>query len=51
VLAGGLCGPRLTSLVCYLKGKLHGSYSGIQDFSRGYLAKLNQKAAQAFAQP
>jgi transposase len=39
---------------------LHGSYSGIQDFfrevlslevSRGYLAKLNQKAAQAFAQP
>src|ERR1035438_5425605 len=60
VVAGGLCGPRLTSLVCYLKGKLHGSYSGIQDFfrdvlslevSRGYLAKLNQKAAQAFAQP
>jgi transposase len=55
VVAGGLCGPRLTSLVCYLKGKLHGSYSGIQDFfrdvlslevSRGYLAKLNQKAAQ-----
>jgi transposase len=60
VVAGGLCGPRLTSLVCHLKGKLHGSYSGIQDFfrdvlslavSRGYLAKLNQKAAQAFAQP
>jgi transposase len=60
VAAGGLCGPRLTSLVCYLKGKLHGSYSGIQDFfrdvlglevSRGYLAKLTQKAAQAFAQP
>jgi transposase len=60
VVAGGLCGPRLTSLVCYLKGKLHGSYSGIQDFfgdvlglkvSRGYLVKLNQKAAQAFAQP
>ena len=60
VLAGGLCGPRLTSLVSYFKGKLHGSYSGIQDFfgdvlglqvSRGYLAKLIQKAAQAFAQP
>ena len=60
LVAGGLCGPRLTSLVCYLKGKLHGSYSGIRDFfrdvlslevSRGYLAKLNQKAAQAFAQP
>jgi len=49
VLAGGLCGPRLTSLVSYLKSKLHRSYSGIQDFftdvlglkvSRGYLAKL-----------
>ena len=60
VLAGGLCGPRLTSLVSYLKGKLHGSYSGIQDFladvlglkvSRGYLAKLTQKAARAFTDP
>jgi transposase len=60
VLAGGLCGPRLTSLVSYFKGKLHGSYSGIQDFftdvlglqvSRGYLAKLLQKAARAFAEP
>ena len=60
VLAGGLCGPRLTSLVSYLKGKLHSSYSGIQDFfadvlglqvSRGYLAKLMQKAARAFAAP
>jgi len=60
VAAGGLCGPRLTSLVSYLKGKLHSSYSGIRDFfadvlglkiSRGYAAKLTQKAAQAFAQP
>ncbi len=60
VLAGGLCGPRLTSFVSYLKGKLHGSYSGIQDLfadvlglevSRGYLAKLMQKAARAFSAP
>lgn len=60
VLAGGLCGPRLTSFVSYLKGKLHGSYSGIQDLftdvlglkvSRGYLAKLIQKAARAFSAP
>ena len=60
VLAGGVCGPRLTSLVCYFKGKMHGSYSGIADFftdvlglkvSRGYLAKLIQKAAQVFQQP
>lgn len=58
VVAGGLCGPRLTSLVSYFKGKLHGSYSGIRDFfgdvlglkvSRGYLVKLTQKAARAFA--
>ena len=57
VVAGGLCGPRLTSLVCYLKGKLHGSISGIRDFlgdvvglkvSRGYIAKLLGKASQAF---
>lgn len=60
VLAGGLCGPRLTSLVCYFKGKMHASYSGIADFftdvlglkvSRGYVAKLMQKAAMAFHQP
>ena len=60
VVSGGLCGPRLTSLVSYFKGKMHASYSGIADFfadvlglkvSRGYLAKLIQKAAQAFAGP
>ena len=60
VVRGGLCGPRLTSLVSYFKGKMHASYSGIADFfadvlslkvSRGYLVKLIQKAAQAFAQP
>jgi transposase len=58
--AAGLFGPRLTTLVVYLKGKLHSSYSGIQDFlnevcnlqvSRGYLAKLMQKAAAALATP
>ena len=57
---GGLCGPRLTSLVTYLKGKLHASYSGIRDFfgdvlgvqvSRGYLVKLCQKATRAFSPP
>ncbi len=60
VVWGGLCGPRLTSLVSYFKGKMHASYSGMADFfadvlslkvSRGYLAKLIQKAAQAFARP
>jgi transposase len=60
VLVGGLCGVRLTSLVTYFKGKLHASYSGMGDFftdvlglkvSRGYLAKLVQKSAQALAGP
>ena len=57
VVAAGLCGPRLSSLVCYLRGKLHGSVSGIRDFladvvgvkvSRGYTAKLLGKASTAF---
>jgi transposase len=56
-LKAGLCGPRLTSLAAYLKGRLHGSYSGVRDFfqdvvgvkvSRGYVAKLLRKAGQAF---
>jgi transposase len=60
VRQAGLFGPRLTSLVCYLKAKLHGSYSGLQAFcgevlglqvSRGYLAKLLQKGSRAFAEP
>jgi hypothetical protein len=57
ILKAGLFGPRLTSLATYLKGKLHGSYSGIRDFfhdvvgvkvSRGYVAKLLRKSSQAF---
>ena len=60
IVQAGLFGPRLTALVTYLKGRLHGSYSGIRDFlgevvgvsvSRGYLAKLCHKASQAFAGP
>jgi transposase len=60
VLKAGLFGPRLTSLVVYLKGKIHASHSGIRDFfqdvvgikvSRGYVAKLLHKASQAFAGP
>jgi transposase len=57
ILKAGLFGPRLTSLATYLKGKLHGSYTGIRDFfhdvvgvkvSRGYVAKLLRKSSQAF---
>jgi transposase len=60
VVRAGLFGPRLTSLAVYLKGRLHGSYSGIRDFlhdvvgvkvSRGYVAKLLRKASQAFGPP
>jgi transposase len=50
----GLVGPRLNSLVAYLKGACHCSYSTIRKFirdvlgvhvSRGYLAKLVAKAS------
>jgi transposase len=50
----GLIGPRLTTLVAYLKGACHCSYSTIRKFirdvlgikvSRGYLAKLINKAS------
>jgi transposase len=60
LVASGLFGPRLTALTTYLKGKLHGSYSGARDFledvvgvkvSRGYVAKLLRKSAKAFEQP
>lgn len=60
LLKAGLFGPRLTSLVTYLKGRIHASYSGIRDFfqdvvgvqvSRGYVAKLLRKAGQAFGTP
>jgi transposase len=56
----GLFGPRLTSLAVYLKGRIHGSYTGIRDFfqdvvgvkvSRGCVAKLLRKASQAFGEP
>lgn len=56
----GLFGPRLTSFMCYLKGQLHGSYSGLQDLcaavlkvpvSRSYLVKVLHQGAQAFAAP
>ena len=57
---GGLAGPRLTSLVGYMKGCCHASYSTIQAFlrdvagvaiSRGQLAKLVGKAADAIEEP
>ena len=57
---GGLLGPRLTTLVAYLKGVCHASYSTVRKFlrdvvgvtiSRGQLVKVIAKVAQALEQP
>jgi transposase len=57
---GGLAGPRLTTLIAYLKGACHASYSTIRKFlrdvvqvtiSRGQLAKIITKVSQALEQP
>jgi transposase len=60
VVHGGLVGPRLATLIAYLKGACHASYSTIRKFlrdvvqltiSRGQLAKIIDKVSQALAQP
>jgi transposase len=57
---GGLVGPRLTTLIAYLKGACHASYSTIRRFlrdvlevilSRGQLAKVIGKVSQALDTP
>jgi transposase len=57
---GGLVGPRLTTLIAYLKGACHASYSTIRKFlrdvagvtiSRGQLAKVIDKVSQALDTP
>lgn len=56
----GLIGARLMALLLFLKGPRPGSYSGLQEFladvlgltvSRGFLAKLMSKGAEALAKP
>jgi transposase len=58
VQEGGLVGPRLTTLMAYLKGAGHGSFSTIRRFcrdvlklriSRGQVAKVIGKASTAMA--
>src|SRR5206468_12489615 len=60
VSRGGLVGPRLTTLIAYLKGFCHASYSTIRKFlrdvlrltiSRGHLAKIIDKVSQALDGP
>jgi transposase len=57
---GGLVGPRLATLIAYLKGACHASYSTIRKFlrdvlqltiARGQLAKVIGKVSQALDQP
>jgi transposase len=57
---GGLLGPRLTTLVAYLKGVCHASFSTVRKFlrdvvgvtvSRGQLAKVIAKASAALERP
>jgi len=60
VATGGLVGPRLTTLIAYLKGACHASYSTIRKFlrdvvgvamSRGQLVKVIGKVSQALDAP
>jgi transposase len=57
---GGLAGPRLTTLIAFLKGACHASYSTIRKFlrdvvgvtlSRGQLAKIITKVSRALDAP
>jgi transposase len=57
---GGLAGPRLTTVIAYLKGSCHASYSTIRKFvrdvigltiSRGQLAKIVGKVSRALERP
>ena len=57
---GGLAGPRLTTVIAYLKGVCHASFSTIRKFvrdvigltiSRGQLAKIIAKVSRALERP
>ena len=57
---GGLVGPKLTTVIAYLKGVCHASFSTIRKFvrdvvgltiSRGQLAKIIAKVSQALQKP
>jgi transposase len=60
IASGGLVGPRLATLIAYLKGACHASYSTIRKFlrdvlqvtiCRGQLAKVISKVSEALEQP
>lgn len=60
IARGGLVGPRLTTVIAYLKGVCHASFSTIRKFvrdvigltiARGQLAKVIAKVSRALEQP
>jgi transposase len=60
VANGGMAGPRLTTLIAYLKGVCHASFSTVRRFlrdvlcltiSRGQLAKIIAKVTRALDEP
>src|SRR3954469_8021020 len=60
IARGGLVGPSLTTLIAYLKGACHASYSTVRKFlrdvvgvtiSRGELARVIAKVSQALERP
>jgi transposase len=60
IVKGGLVGPRLTTLIAYLKGFCHASFSTIRKFlrdvvkvtiSRGQLSKIIGKVSEALQEP
>src|SRR3954466_11064834 len=60
IARGGLVGPSLTTLVAYLKGACHASYSTVRTFlrdvvrvtiSRGELARIIAKVSRALERP
>jgi transposase len=60
IARGGLVGPRLTTVIAYLKGVCHASFSTVRKFvrdvigltiSRGQLAKIIAKVSRALQRP
>jgi transposase len=60
IVRGGLVGPRLTTVIAYLKGVCHASFSTIRKFvrdvmgltiSRGQLARIIAKVSEALEKP
>lgn len=60
VIEGQLCGPRLQTMIAYMKGSLHASYTGLEDFcreilnlnlARSHLCNIIARVSDALADP